>query len=78
MTNKIIHSDLAIAPGEFLEEVIDDLGMTKDEFAVRMNRPAAKLSQIFSGNKAITPDTALQIEKVTGVPAHIWTGLESE
>ncbi len=78
MINEIIHSDLAIAPGEFLEEVIDDLGMTKDEFAVRMNRPAAKLSQIFSGKKTITPDTALQIEKVTGVPAHIWTGLESE
>lgn len=78
MTNKIIHSDLTIPPGEFLEEVIDDLGMSKEEFAVRMNRPGAKLSQIFSGKKAITPDTALQIEKVTGVPAHIWTGLESE
>lgn len=75
---KNIHSDLPIPPGEFLEEVIEDLGMGKDELAKRMNRPAAKLSAIFSGDKAITPDTALQLEKVTGVPAHIWTGLESE
>lgn len=43
-----------------------------------MNRPAAKLGAIFKGEKAITSETALQLEKVTGVPAHIWTGLESE
>lgn len=52
--------------------------MTKDELAKRMNRPAPKLSAIFKGEKAITPDTALQLEKVVGVPAHIWNGLEAE
>ncbi len=73
-----IHSDLAIPPGEYLEEVISELGMTKMELARRMNRPATKLSSIFTGDKTITPDTALQLEKVVGVPAHIWTGLEAE
>ena len=73
-----IYSNLPIPPGEFLEEVIEDLGMSKDELARRMDRPAGKLTAIFSGDKAITPDTALQLEKVTSVPAHIWTGLESE
>lgn len=78
MMTKEIYSDLPIPPGEFLEEVLEDLGMGKDELAKRMNRPPAKLSAIFRGDKAITPDTALQLEKVTGVPANIWTGLESE
>lgn len=78
MMTKEIYSDLPIPPGEFLEEILEDLGMGKDELAKRMNRPAAKLSAIFNGIKAITPDTALQLEKVTGVPAHIWTGLESD
>ena len=77
-TNQEIYSDLAIPPGEYLEEVIGDLGMTKDELAKRMNRPAPKLSAIFKGDKAITPDTALKLEKVVGVPAHVWTGLEAE
>ncbi|MCK5328575.1 MAG: HigA family addiction module antidote protein [Candidatus Latescibacteria bacterium] len=71
-------SDLAIPPGEYLEEVISELGMTKTELAKRMNRPAPKLSAMFTGAKAIQPDTALQLEKVVGVPAHIWTGLEAE
>lgn len=79
MTNRNeIHSDLPIPPGEYLEEVIAELGMSKDELAKRMNRPAAKLSAIFGGEKSITPETALQLERVVGVPAHIWTGLEAE
>lgn len=77
-TNGAVHSDLAIPPGEYLEEVIRGLGMTKDELARRMDRPASKVSPIFKGEKAITPETALQLEKVVGVPAHIWTGLEAE
>ncbi len=78
MMTKEIHSDLPIPPGSFLEEVINDLGMGKEELAKRMDRPASKLTAIFKGTKAITPDTALQLEKVTSVPAHIWFGLESE
>ena len=78
MMTDTVHSDLAIPPGEYLEEVIAELAMTKNELAQRMNRPAPKLSAIFSGEKAITPDTAIQLEKVVGVPAHIWTGLEAE
>ena len=78
MTDGAVHSDLAIPPGEYLEEVIAELGMTKDELARRMDRPASKLSAIFKGRKAITADTALQLEKVVEVPGHIWTGLEAE
>ncbi len=77
-TDAAIHSDLAVPPGEYIEEVIAELDMSKDELARRMRRPAAKLSAVFKGEKAITPDTALQLEKVLGVPAHIWLGLESE
>jgi len=78
MNSEHSRSDLAIPPGEYLEEIISELGMTKDELARRMRRPAPKLSAIFTGSKAITPDTAIQLEKVVGVPAHIWAGLEAE
>ena len=77
MTDNHVYSDLAIPPGEYLEEVLSELGMTKQELASRMNRPAVKLNAIYKGEKAITGDTALQLEQVLGVPAHIWTGLEA-
>ena len=78
MTDTHLYSDLAIPPGEYLEEVIAELGMSKEELARRMSRPAARLSAIYKGEKAMTPETALQLEKVVGVPAHLWIGLESE
>ncbi|HRK33223.1 MAG TPA: HigA family addiction module antitoxin [Candidatus Hydrogenedentes bacterium] len=72
------HSNLAIPPGEYLEEVLESVGMSKAELARRMKRPAPKLSAIVKGTKAITAETALQLEKVLDIPAHIWLGLETE
>jgi len=77
-TNRELHSDLPIPPGEYLEEVLEELDMSKAELARRMGRPATKISAIFKGEKAITPETAMQLEKVVGVPANIWLGMESE
>jgi HTH-type transcriptional regulator/antitoxin HigA len=48
MTDQSVHSDLAVPPGEYLAEVLDELGMRKDELAKRMDRPAPKLSAIFN------------------------------
>ena len=77
-TNRALHSDLAIPPGEYLAEVIDELGMSQVDVARRMGRPVQAINEIIKGHKAITPDTALQLEQVTGVPAALWTGLEEE
>lgn len=78
MTNSVPHSDLAVPPGEFLLEVADDLGMSQADLARRMGRPTQAINEIIKGEKAITPETAIQLEQVLAVPAHIWTGLEAE
>jgi HTH-type transcriptional regulator/antitoxin HigA len=78
VTSQSLHSDLAVPAGEYLAEVIDDLGMRQAELARRMGRPSQTINEIINGSKAVTSETALQLERVTGVPAHIWTGLEEE
>ena len=77
-TNQEIYSDLAVPPGVYLTEIAEEMGMSQAELARRMGRPVQAISEIANGIKSITPDTALQLEQVLGVPAHIWTGLESE
>ena len=77
-TNNHHTSDLAIPPGEYLQEVIDDLGLSQTELAERMGRPVQAINEIIRGEKAITPETAIQLGDVTGVPCHIWNGLEAE
>ena len=78
MTSSAIHSDLAIPPGEYLLEVADDLGISQADLARRMGRPPQAINEIIKGEKMITSETALQLEQVLAVPAHIWTGLEAE
>jgi HTH-type transcriptional regulator/antitoxin HigA len=76
-TEKRIHSDLAIPPGEYLAEVLDARRMSQAELARRTGRPVQAINEIIKGEKALTPETALQLERALGVPGHIWTGLES-
>jgi len=71
-------SDLAIHPGEYLEEILEDIGMSQAELANRMGRPKQMINEIIKGKKSITSTTALELEDVLGVPSHVWLGLESE
>lgn len=76
-TNTYI-SDLAIHPGEYLEEVLEDIGMSQAELSNRVGRPTQAINEIIKGKKSITPTTAIELEDVLKVPAHIWIGLEAE
>ncbi len=68
--------DVVSPPGETLEETIDALGMSQAELAEHMGRPHKTINEIVNGKAAITPDTALQLERVSGVPAHFWLNRE--
>jgi HTH-type transcriptional regulator / antitoxin HigA len=70
--------DLAISPGELLTETLHSLGLKQAELARRTGRPVQAINEIVKGTKEITPETALQFERVLGVPAHIWTRLEAD
>lgn len=76
-TNRYI-SDLAIHPGEFLEETLEAIGMSQAELSDRLGRPVQAINEIIKGKKSVTPTTALELEDVLGIPSHIWIGLESE
>lgn len=71
-------SDLPIPPGELLEEELALIGMTQQQLAIRTGRPAQVINEIIRGKKQITFETAIELEKVLGIPAHIWVNLEAE
>ena len=51
--------------------------MTQRELAARLGRPAQVVNEIVKAKKAITPDTALELEMVLGIDAQYWANLES-
>lgn len=64
-------------PGETLREILDERGISQNELARRMGRPQKTISEIINGKAQITPETALQLELVLGVPASFWNARES-
>ncbi len=68
----------AVRPGETLEELLAERQVTQTELANRMGRPLKTINEIIRGKAAITPDTAIQLERVLGVSAGFWTDLERQ
>lgn len=68
--------DTVTQPGETLLETIQAVGMSQRELAQRMGRPPKTINEIVKGKAAITPETALQLERVLRVPASFWQNRE--
>ena len=69
--------DYAVHPGEILEETLEARGMKKTSFAERCGLSAKTVSQIISGKAPVTPETAIQFERVLGVSAAVWNNLNA-
>ena len=70
--------DYAVPPGETLLETLEAIGMSQADLAQRTGRPKKTINEIIKGKAAITPETALQLERVLSVPASLWNNLERD
>lgn len=69
--NYVVH------PGAVLAEYLDVAGMSQAELATRCDRPTKTISEIIHGKASITPETAIQFERVLGRPAALWNNLQA-
>ena len=66
-------------PGEMLRaEFIEPLGVTQTAFALQLGVSFPRLNEIVKGRRSVTPDTALRLARVLGMPADFWLGLQSD
>ena len=66
-------------PGEMLlEEFLKPLGLTQSAFAIRLGVSYPRLNEIVRGRRSVTPDTALRLARVLGMPADFWLGLQQD
>jgi HTH-type transcriptional regulator/antitoxin HigA len=68
--------DTVSPPGDTLLELLEERGMSQAELARRTGRPTKTINEIVQGKTAITPETALQLERVLGTPASFWNRRE--
>ena len=67
----------AVPPGWVLEEHLEVGGISQAEFARRCGRSPKLISEIIAGKAPVEPATARQFERVLGVAAGIWLGIEA-
>lgn len=78
-TKTSVYPDVAIPPGEYLAEELEARGLSQKELAQRMGRPVNAINEIVNGKKAITAETALQLEAaLPGISARFWLNLETD
>jgi len=72
-----INRELLSPPGDTIQETIETINMSQAELALRMGRPKEKLNQLISGKEPLTRKTALQLERVLGIPVNFWINREN-
>ncbi|WP_281171347.1 HigA family addiction module antitoxin [Desulfatirhabdium butyrativorans] len=66
-------------PGEMLlEEFLKPLGISQRSFAIRLGVSYPRLNEIIRGHRSITPDFALRLAQVLGMPAEFWLNLQQD
>ena len=67
----------AVHPGEVLKDELDGLGVSPIEFARQIDVPPNRVSQIITGKRAVTGDTALRLGHWFGTEPQFWLNLQS-
>ena len=67
-----------VHPGEVLvEDYIKPMGVSVRAVALALHVPYSRLSEIIKGERGVTADTALRLERYFGSEAQGWLNLQS-
>jgi addiction module HigA family antidote len=67
-----------VHPGEILlENYIKSMGVSVRAVAIALHVPYSRLSEITKGERGVTADTALRLERYFGSEAQGWLNLQS-
>lgn len=78
MSKEVEYKDLiAFHPGSYVEDIIDDLNITQNEFADRLGTSSKTVSKIVNGEENISKDIANKLSKLTGIDIKTWLNLQA-
>lgn len=66
-----------VRPGLIIQRELAARGWTQEDLAAVMARPSQAISEIITGKKQITAETALELGEAFGVDASFWFSLQS-
>jgi HTH-type transcriptional regulator/antitoxin HigA len=70
-------TDYATPPGEILQDLMEEQGLTQRDLARRADLSPKHVNQLLHGLVSLSPAVAQRLELVTGMPARMWNQLEA-
>lgn len=67
----------AVHPGEFLREVLDELGLTQTAFADAIGISPMRVSHVLRGERPVTAEFALRLGRALGQTPQYWLNLQT-
>lgn len=78
MSNVINYSDImAFHPGYYVAEIVEDMGITQEEFATRLGTTSKTLSKLISGQINLSNDLAKKLSSMMGISVDFWLNLQT-
>lgn len=68
---------MTVHPGQVLREEMAARGLSANRLALALRVPSGRITQILSGTRAITPDTALRLSCFFDRPAAFWVAAQA-
>lgn len=69
--------NVSVHPGEVLKDELLERGITPTELARQLRVPPNRISQIISGKRSVTGDTALRFGHWFGTDPQFWLNLQT-
>lgn len=78
MSNLIEYKDTVVFhPGYYIADIIEDMEISKAEFATRMGITVKTLSKLINGQINISNDLAKKLSVMMGTSPEIWLNLQN-
>ncbi len=75
----MIENPKPMHPGRVLAEVyLREMGLNQSQFAERCGCAARKINEIINEKRGISPQFALELERVLGTSAEMWVRMQAE
>lgn len=77
MSNYIQYNDkVAFHPGYYLQEIVENSGLTQEDFAKRLGTTAKNLSVLLNGKQSLSIDMATRLSRMLGTTIAYWLNLQ--
>lgn len=68
---------IAFHPGYYIKEIVDESGLTQEDFAKRLDTTPKNLSLLIRGEQSLSIDIAMKLSRMMGTSVNYWLNLQN-